>query len=63
MKIQKKQNKVPTVTAKQYERMNKNSKNEHFPVLNEGMKAIIPSDDSGDNKGDHRSLNHDKNSK
>ena len=32
--------KVPTVSAKQYERMNKNSKNEHFPTLTAAMREI-----------------------
>ena len=55
--------KVPTVTAKQYERMNKKNKNEHFPVLSENIKSIVPTDDSKDNKVDHRPINHDKNLK
>ena len=39
--------KIPTVTAKQYEKMNKNNKNEHFPKLNNMVKEYNQADGSG----------------
>lgn len=38
--------KVPTVTARQYERMNKNNKNEHFPTLDGNIKVYVPTEDT-----------------
>lgn len=51
------------MTAKQYERMNKKNKNEHFPVLNEAIKTFIPTDDSKVNNGDMGIAKQDRNLK
>lgn len=40
--------------------MNKNNKNEHFPVLNEGIKTWVPTDDSKVNNADMGTYKHDK---
>lgn len=41
--------KIPTITAEQYERMNKDRKNEHFPTLS-GVKEYRPTGDASNNK-------------